>query len=72
MSSKEDSRILGSDFPALEVATENGKTMKEAFESYLKKKTVDESKIWIDIEDCIRQVVHSAEKFLITEVICLK
>lgn len=63
------SHIPGSKFPGIKKYFENGYTYKEGFNAFLKSKGPDtEEKVWNDVEDLIRSVVVSKEKFFIEEV----
>ena len=60
--------IPGSNFPGIKEFHENGFTYKEGFNAFLKSKGADVDEIWEKIEDLIRSIVISKEKYFIEEV----
>lgn len=62
------SHIPGSKFPGIKEFNDKGYTYKEGFNAFLRSKGVDENIIWAKVEDLIRSIVVSKEKFLIREV----
>jgi Tubulin-tyrosine ligase family len=62
------SHIPGSKFPGVQEFFKADYTYKEAFNAFLRRKGVDEEKVWKDVEDLIRSIIVSKEKFFIDEV----